>query len=133
MRTKVLAAAALAALAAWACANTNPTSPSVPAGGAGGPVSIAILGVDGDQSFVPNPVDASRGSAIVFRNADGQAHRIVATDGSFDTGVIAPGASSPVIVLNTDGAHFYDATFTSMVGTINMASGFPPPCTGPHC
>lgn len=134
MRTTALGVAVLSAMLAWACADTSsPASPSVSGGGGGGPVSIAIMGVDGAQSFEPNPADAGPGSVIVFRNADDQNHRIVATDGSFDTGVIAPGASSRAIVLGSNGAHYYDATFTSMVGSINATSGYAPPCDGPYC
>jgi plastocyanin len=42
--------------------------------------------------FVPNTLTADAGSTILFANVGGKPHTMTADDGSFDTGVVAPGA-----------------------------------------
>jgi plastocyanin len=58
---------------------------------------VNIVGQRGNTSFSPNPVTASSTQTAVWTNADSVIHRIVANDGTFDTGNIAPGASSAAI------------------------------------
>lgn len=131
--TGLVLAAALVTVAAWGCADVStPASPTAPGAGGGSATSISILGND-DQAFLPTPADAPRGSTVVWRNTDLTAHRVVATDGSFDTGVLAPGASSAPIVMTADGANYFCAIHPAELGSINSSSGFPPPCTGDHC
>ena len=67
---------------------------------------------------------------IAWRNTDGVVHRIVANDGSFDTGDIAPGATSAPRTLTADGANYHCSIHPGMVGAINSAAGAPPPCSG---
>jgi plastocyanin len=43
-------------------------------------------------SFVPPNLSVEAGSAIVFANVGGKPHTLTADDGSFDTGVVKPGA-----------------------------------------
>lgn len=43
--------------------------------------------------FVPSTIHAEAGEIITIYNSDQLLHRIVADDGSFDTGVMAPGSS----------------------------------------
>ncbi len=134
MRETVLVVAVMVGIAAvGGCGGTStPASPTPTGAGGGATVSISMLGND-DSSFLPSPADAPRGSVVVWRNADDTPHRVVATDGSFDTGVVAPGASSVPIVMPTDGANYYCAIHPAELGSINSSSGFPPPCKGPHC
>src|SRR3954451_12113927 len=48
---------------------------------------------DGETlKFVPNTLTAQAGSTILFANVGGKPHTLTADDGSFDTGVVAPGA-----------------------------------------
>src|SRR4051794_30150883 len=42
--------------------------------------------------FLPNTLTAQAGSTILFANVGGKPHTLTADDGSFDTGVVAPGA-----------------------------------------
>jgi len=42
--------------------------------------------------FLPNTLSAQAGSTILFANVGGKPHTLTADDGSFDTGVVAPGA-----------------------------------------
>jgi hypothetical protein len=68
-----------------------------------------------------------------WRNTDGVVHHIVLNDGSLDSGNIAPGASSAPLRLGVDGANYHCTIHPTMVGSINAASGEPPPCTGEYC
>ena len=54
--------------------------------------TISILGERGSQSFSPNQA-FPWGQMIMWRNDNGVTHRIVANDGSFDTGDIVAGAT----------------------------------------
>ncbi|HEV3354488.1 MAG TPA: cupredoxin domain-containing protein [Acidimicrobiales bacterium] len=42
--------------------------------------------------FLPNNLTAEAGSTVLFANVGGKPHTLTADDGSFDTGVVAPGA-----------------------------------------
>jgi plastocyanin len=111
----------------------NPPGPSGPPPQTGA-TTVTIVGSSGSQAFDPNPVSPSGSRNVVWQNSDGQVHRIVANDGSFDTGVIAPGGSSPSINIPADGARYHCSLHTSMVGAITSSStGTPPPCTGLYC
>ncbi len=116
-------------------AGGSPTSPSTvttPSGG-GSASTIAIVGQNGARSFSPNPVSAGQGAMLVWTNNDRDVHHIVFNDGTLDTGAIAPGASSRPLPLNTDGANYHCTIHPNMVGSINMTTGEPPPCTGIYC
>jgi plastocyanin len=110
-------------------APSGPTSPPPSTGGA----TITIVGDRGAQSFLPNPSSAGQNRMVSWRNSDSVVHRIVLNDGSFDTGNIAPGATSGALTLTTDGTNYHCSIHTGMVGAINASSGAPPPCTGPYC
>lgn len=138
MRTKALVGAALLAVTTWACGSSTPAAPRVgvgdAGGGGGGVTTITILGADSSGTFNPSPANIGQGSSMVWSNVDSEVHRIVAVDGSFDTGDIQPGDSSAAIVLRTDGARYYCALHdTTEFGIINNAQGAAPPCDGPHC
>jgi plastocyanin len=138
MRTTVLVGAAVIAAVVCGCSSsTTPASPSpsVSGGGGGGMVAtqIFILGNNDNRSFRPSPATAAQGSTLVWINSDTETHHVVAIDGSFDTGVLEPDASSVPIVLGTDGARYYCTIHPSEVGSINASNGAPPPCGGPHC
>lgn len=113
-------AAAFVTFAFAACGgSSNPSSPSPSqAGGGGGTLSIRILGND-DQAFDPSPASLAQNSAVVWRNDDDIAHEIVAADGSFDTGVLAPHASSAPVVLKADSVGYYCKIHPSESGTID--------------
>ena len=46
--------------------------------------------------FVPSTIHAQQGETVTVYNSDQLLHRIVADDGSFDTGIMTPGASFTV-------------------------------------
>ncbi len=133
MRSSLLAASIAATLAAAGCSGSG----GGPTGGSGNPpanaTTITIMGDRGAQSFSPNPASISQGNMMVWRNTDSVVHHIVMNDGSLDSGDIAPGAFSPALRLGTDGANYHCTIHPTMVGSINRATGEPPPCTGLYC
>lgn len=128
----VLAAAVLAAN----CGSgySAPSSPSPTSGGgstSGNIVTITIKGVNGKQSFDPNPASVPAGQMVVFKNVDVVTHHIVLDDRSVDAGNIAAGASSSPLPLGGVNAAYHCANHPSMVGSLNAtATPEPPPCTG---
>jgi plastocyanin len=123
-------------LATWSCGGSggssgSPTPPTTaPASTA---TMIDIVGERGAQSFAPNPASVSKGTTFVWRNMDNRVHHIVLNDGTLDSGDIAPGASSPALRLDSDGANYHCTIHPGMVGSVNRSSGAPPPCEGPYC
>jgi plastocyanin len=119
-----------------ACGGSSSQSPTTPSGPAAPPPSsttaITIVGDRGNQSFTPNPGAAS-GGMVSWRNADGQVHRIMSNDGSFDTGNIAPGQTSSPRAAPASGMNYHCTIHPGMIGAINAESGPPPPCTGIYC
>jgi hypothetical protein len=68
---------------------------------------------------------------VVFKNADTIAHQVVLNDGTVNTGVIQPGATSAPVQMPSDGTNYHCALHPDMVGAVNAASGdAPPTCTG---
>ena len=107
------------------------TQPSgVPSGGTNA-TTISILGDRGGASFTPNPAP-SGASDLAFKNNDSQIHRIVANDGSFDSGDIAPGATKTVS-LASDGTNYHCLIHPDMIGAVSASDGAPPRCTGIYC
>ncbi len=122
--------ALVAVLALTACGGSSSDSPTVPNSSA---ATISILGQFGTQSFSPNP--ATGGQSVVWRNNDGVTHRILANDGVFDTGDIAPGATSVVVRPPGGGLNYHCSIHpTTMFGAIGDESGgAPPTCVGDYC
>ena len=117
---------AIGGLAVVACDSSTdaPTAPTTNA------QTISVRGELGDQSFSPNP--ASPGSqAVVWQNDHSVTHRIVANDGSFDLGDLAPGATSMTMQAPAEGLNYHCSIHpTTMFGSIAAAGGGgPPPCT----
>ncbi len=96
--------------------------------------TISIAGERGSQSFSPNPASAG-GRMVMWRNDDGETHHIVANDGSFDTGDIAPGAISAMVQMPQFGLNYHCSIHpTTMFGAIGGGGGVaPPPCEGVYC
>ncbi len=108
--------------------SSSPAAPTPPigGGGGGGAVTITILGINGSQSFSPNPATVAAGQAVMWRNADTTTHHIVQDTGGFDTGNIPPGATSaPITINNTNAISYHCSIHPSMVGGINGSSGNP--------
>jgi plastocyanin len=113
---------------------TGGTGTGTGSGGGSTPsVTITIVGINGASSFNPNPASAAQGSTLAWRNSDSVTHHIVFNDGSLDAGEIAPGATSAVLTLAANGANYHCTIHPTMVGSINQATGTPPPCDGVYC
>jgi plastocyanin len=106
-------------------------SPAPPPGGSA--VTIEIAGELGARSFEPNPAAPGTTRMVAWRNSHNVVHRIVANDGSFDTGDIGPGGSSAAITIPEAGTNYHCSRHHGMIGAINGTGGAPPPCTGVYC
>jgi len=97
--------------------STNPTPTPTPAAAAD--VTITISGQYGAMSFSPSPASAKVGQTVSWHNADNIPH--TATGTSFDTGIIAPGATSAPIMFSAANSNGYHcAIHPSMVGTLTV-------------
>jgi plastocyanin len=117
----------------WSCgSSSSPAAPSTGTnpGTTSPTVTVNITSAVGAASFSPNPVPASNGNTVAFKNSDpANTHHIVMDDGSADLGNIAPGQTSPTMTVKA-GVNFHCANHPWMVGAINQAVPDQPPCTG---
>ena len=115
-------AASLAALTLGAAAcsgsygNSSPTGPTNTPPPAG-TITIDVVGINGAQSFSPNPATVPAGQVVVWHNIDRDTHRVVLNDRQLDTGNIAPGAFSQPMTLGAPGP-YHCSIHPEMVGTI---------------
>jgi len=140
MRTFVTAGTAIVVgLVMWGCGgsgystgqNGSPADPTAPS--ASGVVTVDVVGVNGAQSFSPNPATLPSGQRVVWHNVDTITHRVVLNDGTLDTGNLAPGASSAPMAIGGTGAPYHCSIHPEMVGSINQATTNPATCPGPYC
>ena len=118
---RFVTAASMAAmvLGSFACGGYDGSSPASPSGSAppAGAIVINVIGVNGSQSFSPNPATVPAGQAVVWHNVDAIVHRVVLNAGQLDTGNIGPGAFSEAMTLGTPGP-YHCSIHPAMVGTI---------------
>lgn len=136
MRVSMLSGTAFAlggALLMWSCgSSSSPASPSTSTP-AGPSITVSITSATGPSSFTPNPVPATSGQTIAFKNNDtANTHHIVMDDGSADLGNLAPGQTSQTITVKGSG-NFHCANHPWMVGAVNQQVPEGPPCTGNYC
>jgi plastocyanin len=102
-----IALVAVAGFWTWGCGGSgygsSPSTPTAPTStpsaltltpGATDLVTVNVVAINGAQSFSPNPATLPAGQRIVWHNIDTVTHRVVLNDGSYDSGNLAPGASS---------------------------------------
>jgi plastocyanin len=94
---------------------------------------VTITGINGASSFSPNPWTVHPGQSVAWLNADAVVHRLVADDGSFDTGNIAPGANSIEVTLFSGAANYHCSIHPSMTGTIYSSAAVTSACRGGSC
>lgn len=102
------------------------SAPTAPFGGGGGgsaSVIVTIVGMNGNQSFNPNPATVPSGGTVAFRNADSITHHITQDGGGFDTGDIAPGATSSAVTPPSGAVSYHCSIHPTMVGGLNGSSG----------
>lgn len=98
--------------------SSTPTSntPAAPAD-----VTIVINGMDGAQSFSPDPGTVKAGQTVSWRNNDSTTHTATSDTGAFNTGTIAPGKTSNPITMPTAGTlNYHCSIHPTMVGTLNV-------------
>src|ERR1051326_8141558 len=122
---------ALALLACGGAGSSSSTAPSNSTGG-GASMTIAIVSSNGSAAFNPNPLSATSGDMVAFKNNDTTTHHIVMNDGSADFGDIAPGATSRAVAATSKAGNYHCTIHPTMVGTINGDKATDsPPCTNP--
>jgi len=60
-----------------------------------------------DFQFTPKDISIPVGSSVIWKNAGTKKHTATADDNSFDTGVVAPNASSAPVVFSKTGKFQY--------------------------
>ena len=94
---------------------------------------VTITGINGASSFSPNPWFVHPGQSVAWHNADTVVHRLVADDGSFDTGNIAPGANSLDVTLFPGAVPYHCSIHPSMTGTIQSIAAATSACHEGTC
>ena len=123
MTRQIVGAAALAAtiLGVVGCSGSyDSSSPTAPTGNPdppAGAIIINVVGINGAQSFSPNPATIPAGRMVSWHNVDSTVHRVVLNDGALDTGNIAPGAFSAAMNLTTPGP-YHCTIHPEMIGTL---------------
>jgi plastocyanin len=114
--------------------SSSPTAPAASSSTPSQTITVTIVGSIGNRAYQPNPVAASSGDTVMFRNSDGAMHHIVLDDGSADLGEIGPGAMSRgVTIRNANATRFHCTVHPSMVGSINGSTApEPAPCPDPY-
>ena len=74
-----------------------------------------------DFQFTAKDITIPVGSSVVWTNSGQKKHTATADDGSFDTGVIAPGASSAPVKFDKPGTFAYFCQFHGAPGGVDMA------------
>jgi len=111
--------------------SSTPSSPTPPAptpSGSTPSVTVNIVSDTGSTAYKPNPVQASAGDSIAFKNNGSTQHHIVFDDGSVDFGALNPGQTSQTVTLKAGSAKFHCTIHSSMVGAVNAPVPDPPPC-----
>jgi len=96
----------------------TPTPAPTPSANA---VVVEILGENGNMSFSPALATLQVGQQVRWHNADRTVHTATQDGGGFDTGFLAPGATSASITLNAAGSlRYHCSVHPSMLGALNV-------------
>jgi plastocyanin len=71
-------------------------------------------------AFNPNPVSVSTGATIIWMNDDTIAHTSTANGGSWDSGILAPGATFSQTFTSVGTFTYHCAIHPNMVGTVTV-------------
>jgi len=108
---------ALVAVFSLGCGKDSPTGTGNTGGGAD--KTISIVSDSGSNAYSPNPDTVSVGQTVSWRNTRSVSHTSTANGGAWDTGLIAPNATSAPIAMNAAGSFGYHCTVhPTMVGTL---------------
>jgi plastocyanin len=128
----VVAIASALAVSSCGGSSNSSLSPTMPTP-SGANVVVNIGSSAGSSAYNPNPVPASAGQTVAFKNNDARTHHIVMDDGSADFGDLPFGVTSRTITATASGGKFHCTIHSSMVGAINGPIPDPPPCMGGYC
>lgn len=119
MRRFFLAAGLAAFTLGVAACSGDGSTPSGPSNAPppAGAITINVVGINGNQSFSPNPATVPTGQTVVWHNVDTTTHRVVLNDGKLDTGNLAPGAFSQPMTFGGPGP-YHCSIHPEMVGTL---------------
>ena len=88
------------------------------------PVSAATVKIT-SEGFDPDSVTVQAGEAVTFDNDDDQDHRVVADDGTFNTGTLQPGESTVVLFSEAGTVKYTDSLDPSLTGQIEVTASTP--------
>ena len=69
-------------------------------------------------AFKPQNLTVAKGTRVEVTNADGTVHTLSATNGSFDTGDLAGGATKPVVLNRAGRFDYFCKIHNYMTGTL---------------
>ena len=96
----------------------TPTPASTPGANA---VIVEILGENGNMSFSPALASLQVGQQVRWHNADRTVHTATQDGGGFDTGFLAPGATSAPITPSAAGSlKYHCSVHPSMLGALDV-------------
>ena len=113
----VLAATVLGVFACGGYGSSSPRAPTASSDPPAGAIIIDVIGINGAQSFLPNPATLPAGRMVVWHNVAAVTHRVMFNDGELDTGNMAPGAFSAAMSIVVPG-RYHCSIHPSMVGAI---------------
>lgn len=133
MRAITIVGALLVASVAIGCSSSTPATPSpvTTTGGGGGGTGdltlISILGGNDSAAFQPTVAVVAPGGHVAWMNSDGEnvIHRVVADDGSFDTGDLGFQAQSAPVTLTAGRVSYHCALHQSEAGVITTVDQSP--------
>ncbi len=76
-------------------------------------------------AFAPDQLTVSVGDSVTWTNRDTAPHTATASDQSFNTGLIQPGASATVTFRTAGSFPYYCTPHRQMVGTVNVVPAAP--------
>ena len=104
-------------------AATSPSTTTTTTTTATANVTISIVANSGTAAFTPNPATVPAGQTLVFRNNSTATHHIVSDTGAWDSGNVAPGASSTIVTIAAGaGQPFHCTIHGSMIGTLSSST-----------
>ena len=79
----------------------------------------------GDRVFIPPTLEVATGATVEWTNADSDSHTVTASDGAFDSGILAPGGVFAT-TLDAPGSYaYFCAIHPEMTGTIAVSGPAP--------
>jgi plastocyanin len=102
------------------------------ASAANSPASIVNCAGTPPWCFSPNPIRITVGSTVTWTNSTAATHTSTSDTGAWNTGNIAPGATSAAVAFPTAGTFTYHcAIHPSMTGSVIVSAAAPAPSSPP--